>query len=650
LEHSEVRIVGTPRRLTVLVEVLAPRQSDRVEEVKGPPVDRAYDNEGNPTQAALGFARRHNVSVESLGRLTVEGKHYVTAQIREAGRPAAAVLSEALPDLIRSLWFVKSMRWRPGNPISFSRPIRWLVALLGDQVIPFEYADVVSDRSSRGLRPDHSRTIDIAHASQYEELMRTAQIIVDPAERRAEIARQVDKLASEVGGRALYVPGLLTEVNNLVEQPTALLGSFDGGYLNLPRDVLVTVMRKHQRYFPVVADDGRLMPYFIAVRNGGLEHLDVVRAGNEHVIRARFADAEFFYREDARHPLADLVPRLDTLTFETSLGSMLDKTHRLEKLAPQLGEMIGLDAQDMDTLRRAASLAKADLATAMVVELTSLQGTMGREYARLSGETEGVAQAIYEHYLPRSQGDALPETEPGMVLSLADRLDSLAGLFAAGLAPSGSADPYGLRRAALGVVQLLIGADHRFSLGRGLTAAAELLPVEVRAGLVDEVYDFILGRLRVMLRDEGFRYDVVEAVLMERGDDPAAARTSIIQLGRWVERQDWPELLNAYGRCKRMARRYDQPYGLDFDAFVEPAAQDLSRAYLSAAARVAPNSSVDPFLEIVGSLITPINQFFDEVLVDDDEHPEWRDNRRALVQHIAELADGIIDFTQLEGF
>jgi len=650
LEHGDVQIVGTPRRLVVLVEGLAPQQVDRIEEVKGPPVDRAYDAEGRPTQAALGFARRHNLPVESLGAVTLEGKRYVTAQVREAGRPAEAVLSTALPDLIRSLSFVKSMRWRPDNPAAFSRPIRWLVALLGDEVIPFEYADVLSGRTSRGLRPAESPGIEISHAGQYQELMAAAQIMIDPDQRQAEITRQVDDLASKVGGRPLYISGLLAEVNNLVEQPTALLGGFDQKYLSLPRDVLVTVMYKHQRYFPVVAGDGQLMPHFIAVRNGGREHLDLVRDGNEHVIRARFADAEYFYHTDTRQPLADRVPQLETLTFETSLGSMLDKTRRLEQLAPEVGAMVGLDEAGMATVRRAATLAKADLVTDMVVEFTSLQGIMGREFARLSGEPEAVAQAIYEHYLPRGQGDMLPETQPGLVLGLANRLDSLVGLFAAGMAPTGSADPYGLRRAALGVVQLLIGADQRFSLSRGLEAAAKLLPIEVRPDLVEEVYDFVVGRLRVLLRDEGFRYDVVEALLMERGDDPAAARQGVIQLTRWVERDDWSQLLNAYGRCKRMTRRYDQLYGLDFDAFAEPAAQELGRAYLSAAARVAPNSSVDVLLEVIGSLVAPINSFFEEVLVDDDEHPEMRDNRRALVQHIAELADGILDFTQLEGF
>ncbi len=650
LEHGEVKILGTPRRLVALVPQVTPWQTDRVEEVKGPPVDRAYDADGNPTQAAVGFAGRYNVPVESLGRLAQGEKQYVTAQVREKGRPAGVVLAEALPGLIAGLRFGKSMRWLPGDPVAFSRPIRWLVALLGDQVVPFEYAGLESGRVSRGLRPLGSPKVAIPHATGYLPEMTAANVMVDPAERAALIRQQVDELAAGVGGKALYVPGLLEEVNNLVERPTALIGSFSEARLALPRDVLITVMRKHQRYFPVVREDGSLLPYFIAVRNGGTEHLEVVREGNEHVIRARFADAEFFFKDDTRKALADYVPQLGTLTFETNLGSMLDKTRRLEQLIGRILEMLKLDEQEAATATRAATLAKADLATSMVVELTSLQGVMGREYALLSGEPAGVADAILEHYLPRGQGDALPQSRPGLALGLADRLDSLVGLFAVGLAPSGSADPYGLRRAALGVVQALMGADQPFSLTEGLQAAAALMPVPVAAEVIDQVYEFVIGRLRVLLREEGFRYDVVEAVLAERGDNPAAARRAIEQLSAWVERDDWTPILHAYGRCKRMARRYDQPYGLDLDGFAEPAARELGNAYLAAAARVTPASSVDHFMAAAGRLVAPINQFFESVLVDDDANPQARDNRRALIQHIAELADGILDFSLLEGF
>jgi glycyl-tRNA synthetase len=630
---------------------LAPVQTDLVDEVRGPPADRAFDSAGAATRAALGFAGRYNVPVESL-RIVEEGdKRYVVAPVRQAGQPAARVLAEALPRLIENLRFGKSMRWRPGSSITFSRPIRWLVALLGDQVIPFAYADLDSGRTSRGLRPESSPDIRISGAGDYLAEMNAAGVVVDPVERRSLIEAAVDRLAADVGGRALYLPGLLEEVNSLVEYPTPLLGTFDTSHLVLPRDVLVTVMRKHQRYFPVAKAEGKdLLPYFIAVRNGGQDHLDTVRQGNEHVIRARFADAEFFFKRDSGRPLESFLPKLDTLTFEAQLGSMLDKSKRLESLVSLIGQMLALDENEAAVATRAAALSKADLATSMVVEMTSLQGIMGREYALLNGEPAAVAEAIYEHYLPRSRGDVLPRTQPGLALGLADRLDSLMGLFAIGLAPTGSADPYGLRRAALGIVQVLIEADQPFSLEAGLRAAAGLLPIEASEEAIATTRDFILGRLQVLLREEGFRYDVVEAVLAERGDDPAAARRAVEDLSRWVEAEGWTDLLHAYGRCRRMARRYDELYGLDFDAFVEPAAAELGRAYLRAAAHVPPNSSVDTLMEALTRLVDPINRFFESVLVDDDDHPDLRDNRRALVQHIAELADGITDFSRLEGF
>ncbi len=510
---------------------------------------------------------------------------------------------------------------------------------------------LVGGRASRGLRPESSPSIEIPAAADYLALMSSHSVMIDPVKRKSLIQGQVDRLAAEVAGKVLYLPGLLEEVNNLVEQPTALLCSFDKSYLALPRDLLITVMRKHQRYFPVVkADNGELLPYFITVRNGGRQHLDTVRLGNEHVIRARFADAEFFFRDDSANPLESYVPKLGTLIFETQLGSMLDKTRRLERLTPEIGRMLKLADDDAATAARAATLAKADLTTKMVVEMTSLQGIMGEQYALLSGEPPAVARAIYEHYLPRRQGDKLPQSPAGMALALADRLDSLVGLFAVGMAPTGSADPYGLRRAALGSVQVLIDSGKSFGLMAGILAAANLLPVEMSDQAADDTHGFIVGRLRVLMREEGFRYDVVEAVLAEQGDNPAAARRAVGQLAAKVEQDKWPQLLHAYGRCKRMARRYAQPYGLDLDSFVEPAARELSHAYLAAAARVTPRSSVDEFVAAAEKLVAPINRFYDNVLVDDDENPSRRDNRRALVQHIAELARGILDFSRLEGF
>ncbi|MCX7681168.1 MAG: glycine--tRNA ligase subunit beta, partial [Anaerolineae bacterium] len=491
LEYQNMRVLGTPRRLVLLVEGLAPCQRPVEVVVKGPPVRAAFDAQGHPTPAAVGFARKQGVEVEQLQVREMDGGAYVVVVRQQEGRPALDVLQSLLPDLVAALRFEKSMRWNASN-VAFSRPIRWIVALLGDTVIPFEYAGVVSGRTSRGTRPEGSPEFDIPRAEDYLALLDVHQIVVDPAERQALIAREAARLAESVGGRIPEDPALLSEVTNLVEQPTAILGRFDEEYLALPSEVLIAVMKKHQRYFPVVRDSGAeaekslptsaswsLLPYFVVVRNGDHEYEEVVRHGNEEVIRARFADAAYFYRADTQQPLEAFLPRLATLTFQERLGSMLDKTRRLEQLVPQLAEMLGLSPEETRVALRAAHLCKADLATEMVIEFTSLQGVMGREYALKSGEDPAVAEAILEHYLPRFAGDALPRSRAGLVVGLANRLDSLAGLFAVGLTPTGSADPYHLRRDASGIVQNLIAHQLSFSVKQGLEAAARLLPPDL---------------------------------------------------------------------------------------------------------------------------------------------------------------------------
>ncbi len=649
LRYKSIRVVGTPRRQAVLVRELAPRQEDVTREVQGPPARVAFDAEGNPTRAAQGFARKQGVPVETLRVVEEGGKSYVVATVTEEGRPAAQVLAELLPRLIAGLKFPKTMRWNASN-VAFPRPIRWLVALLGDQVVPFEYAGVTGGRTTRGLRPLGSPSIELAHADAYLPTMAENHIVVDPAERREQIRRQAEALAASVGGRIPEDPALLDEVTNLVERPTALLGRFEEEYLALPQEVLISVMRKHQRYFPVLqpATD-RLQPFFIAVRNGDDRHLDVVREGNEDVLRARFADAKFFYEQDTSKPLEAFLPRLDTLTFQEQLGSMLDKSKRLERLVPVVGRALGLGEEELAVATRAAHLCKADLATQLVVEMTSLQGIMGREYARLSGEEEAVAEAIFEHYLPRHAGDALPETGPGLALALADRLDSLVGLFAVGLAPSGSADPYGLRRAALGLVQNLIARKAPLSLRPLLSAAAEPMPVPVGEEALTAVAAFIAERLRGWLREQGLRHDVVDAVLAERGDDPYTAYRAARQLAAWVERDDWSDLLNAYGRCIRIVRNLDERYEFQPGPDPEPATAALREAYETARAQITPESDVDHFLTAIRPLVPAINRFFDDVLVM-HEDPTLRAVRLGLLQDIWELSRGIVDVTRLEGF
>jgi glycyl-tRNA synthetase len=649
LSYEAVRVVGTPRRQAVLVSGLAPRQPDRTTEVHGPPAKVAFDADGNPTRAAEGFARKQDVPVDGLRVVTEGDKSYVVATKTELGLSAIEVLAEALPKLIAGLRFPRTIRWNETN-ITFPRPLRWLVGLLGDQVIPFEYAEITSGRGTRGLRPFGSPQIGLARAGDYLAAMAEHKIVVDMAERRDQVHTQAKALAASVGGRIPEDAALLDEVTNLVEHPTALVGRFEPEYLALPRDVLVTVMKKHQRYFPVVhADSGDLMPYFVAVRNGDDRHLEVVREGNEDVIRARFADAKFFFENDTRQPLESFLPRLDTLTFHERLGSMLDKSKRLEKLVLATGRALGLDGAEQAVASRAAHLCKADLASQLVIELTSLQGLMGREYARLSGEEAAVAEAILEHYLPRSAGDILPETKPGLALGLADRLDSLVGLFAVGLAPTGSADPYQLRRGALGLVQILIAQEIPLPLRPLLAEAAALMPVQVPEQALYAVEEFVAGRLRGWLRDKGFRYDVVDAVLSERGDDPYSAYRATAQLAVWVQRDDWMDLLNAYGRCIRIVRdqetRFEFKPGLD----PEPASATLRKAYEGARAQVTPESDVDRLLTALHPMIPAIDGFFDDVLVMHEDRA-LQESRLGLLQNIWELSRGIVDVTRLEGF
>ena len=651
LDYDDLRVVGTPRRLAVVVENLAPRQRSLEELVKGPPAQAAFDEDGNPTRAAEGFARGQGVEVEELDVREVDGGEYVMAVRREKGRPAGDVLAEMLADWVADLSFRMNMRWNESG-VSFSRPIRWLVALLGDRIVPFSYAGLESGRTSRGSRPEGSPTLEIASADAYLPTLAEHKIVIDPEERKALIAEEAAALAEEVGGTIPDDPALLDEVTHLVEQPTPLLGEFEEEYLSLPSEVLIAVMKKHQRYFPIVDEDGDMLPYFVAVRNGGTDHLDIVRHGNEEVIRARFADADFFYQEDTEQPLEDFLPRLRTLTFQEDLGSMLDKACRLEKLVPSVGEMVGLDAQALRVAQRAAHLCKADLATQMVVEMTSLQGIMGREYALQEGEDPAVARAIFEHYLPRSAGDRLPETQPGLVVGIADRLDSLAGLFAVGLEPTGSADPYGLRRSALGLVEILIAHKLSFSVRQGLAEAAKLLPVDVSDESQEAALSFVVERLRGVLRDEGYAYDVVEAVLVERGADPYRTKRSVEQLSEWVERDDWERILDNYARCVRITRDLDEVYELDSDLFEEPAERELNEAYQEAEAQVTAESTVDEFLTAFLPLVDVIDGYFAResgvlVMADDDD---VRHNRLAQLQRIAALADGIVDLSRLEGF
>jgi glycyl-tRNA synthetase len=647
LEHGEVLVSGTPRRLVVLVENLAPHQPDLEQLVKGPPADRAFDSLGEPTKAAEGFARSKGLDVKALEVHEIDGGRYAAAVVRQKGRPTMSVLAEALPGLIASMRFDKAMRWNHTN-VAFSRPIRWLLALYGEEVVPFEYAGLRSSNTTRGLRALNPAEFEVSSSEEYFGILQKQNIILDVKERQAVIKAQVEALAAQVGGATPDDPALLAETANLVESSTALRGSFDPSYLELPREVLISVMKKHQRYFPV-QKNGLLLPYFIALRNGDQHGLEQVIEGNEHVLRARFADAAFFIREDLKQPLQDYLPRLSTLTFQVNLGSMLDKTRRITALVHELAPVLGLNAEEQKTARRAAELSKADLATKMVVEMTSLQGIMGRFYALHSGEAEETAQAIYEHYLPRYSGDVISKSRPAVVIGLADRLDSLAGLFAAGLAPTGAKDPFAQRRTALGLVQMLLAHKLNFDLNQGLEAAAGKLPIEASPETRAACLEFIVERLRNLLLDQGFRHDVVDAVVSRQGKNPAQAAQAVTELTQWVERSDWNITLPAYARCVRITRDLKERFSVNPQALVEPAEKELLEALQTAEAKPRRSGSVDDFLTSFQPMIPAVNLFFDKVLVmTEDAH--LRKNRLGLLQSIAALANGTADMSKLEGF
>jgi len=648
LDHEGVSVMGTPRRLVVHVRQVAPRQRDEESLVKGPPASRAFDSLGQPTKAAEGFARSKGVALADLEVRAIDGGEYVVALVREAGRPAPEVLTAALPGLIGELKFGKSMRWNASG-IGFSRPLRWIVALLGGQVLPFSYAHVPSGAVTRGLRPYGSPELPVPDVDAYFAALAEQGVILDPEARKAAIQEQARALAAEVGGTIPDDPALLDEVTNLVERPTALRGSFEEKYLELPREVLIAVMRKHQRYFPVQDERGNLLPYFIAVRNGDEEHLDKVIDGNEHVIRARFADAAYFYNADMQRPLADFLPRLGTLTFQEKLGSMLEKNNRVAELVNDIGALLGLPTEDLAATYRAAQLAKADLATQMVVEMTSLQGIMGRTYALAGGEPHEVATAIYEHWLPRGAGDELPQTRSGIVLALTDRLDSLVGLFAAGLAPTASADPFALRRAALGIVQILLERGIDLDLTQAIEPVAAAQPIPVSDEIKREVLDFIAGRLDVWLHEQDWPHDVIAAVLAEQRARPARALEGVRELAAWVRREDWLVILDNYARCVRITRPETETYPVDAALFEDDAERALFAAYEAAAGQLSPEDNVGAFLTAFAPAVPAIERFFEAVLVNAPDEA-LRRNRLGLLQAIAGLARGRADLSQLAGF
>ncbi|KXZ51509.1 hypothetical protein GPECTOR_12g472 [Gonium pectorale] len=662
LTHGSVRVEGTPRRLAVVVEALAARQASEEAKVRGPPAKQAFAADGTPTKALEGFCRKNGVDAASVTREPdAKGVEYVYAVVKDAGRAAAEVLTDELPALVGGLSFKKSMRWN-GHGAAFSRPMRWLLAMHGDTVLPFVHAGLQAGSTTRVLRNAPEPELPVPSAEAYLPALAGARITLGGAQRAEAIWRDVAAMAAKVGGT---VPestrgDLLAEVTNLVESPTVVMGSFSTDFLQLPSEVLVMVMRKHQRYFPVFSPDGAsLLPHFITVANGTVDAATVA-AGNEAVLRARFEDAAFFYREDLKHKLEDFRPKLSGTTFQKELGSILDKANRVEALVGPLAAAVAAaapaeqaawgGAEVLSVATQAARLCKADLATSTVTEMTALAGTMGRHYAHKEGLPSAVAEAIFEACLPRQAGDALPSSPPGVLVAVADRLDSLVGLFAAGCAPSAATDPYGLRRAAYGMLQALVSNKVRVSLRAAVAAAAGLQPLPVSAAVQSDVLAYLGGRLEQLLADGGAPAEVVRAALAERGDDPAlAARTAEWEAG---EAGRLRRVMAAFSRPTRIVRGKEVPpaeVAVDPSRFEGEEERRLHAAFVEARAKVNAGSSVSEWLSAAEPLLPAIDAFFEKVFVMCDD-AAVRANRLALLRDLAALPRGVLDLSQLPGF
>lgn len=676
IPFEDITVYGTPRRMAFIAGGVAETQADVVVEAKGPSVKIAYVS-GAPSKAAQGFARGQGVDVKDL----VVRDNYVYAVKHLAGQPVVELLPGLLMDILTSLSFPKTMRWADYE-FRFVRPIRWMVALFGDQIISVEICGVKSGKFSMGHRfmqqslkaaaesqgllsaalskvgnkvysalAGVKGAVEIPSAGDYKKVMYDNFVMVDQDERRALILQQIKDLAAQNGGEAEINEDLLEEVNYLVEWPTALCGKFEEKFLSLPKECIITPMREHQRYFPVLDEDGNLLNKFITVRNGGSEHLDIVTHGNERVLRARLSDAEFFFNEDRATKLEDRLEKLKTVSFQEGLGNMYDKSERLVKMAEMLRFAINTPV-DEEELRRCALLCKTDLVTGMVIEFTELQGVMGREYALLDGEKPEVATGIFEHYLPRFAGDALPATTIGRIVGIGDKLDNICATFSRGLAPTGSQDPYALRRQALGVINILIDANYHISLAKIIAGTLYLLDIkpEETGKLVPQIMEFFKQRLRNLLMDQGIRYDVIDAVFADkRNDDMVDLAVRCKVLAAYVEAGNAEPLVQVSVRVSNLCKKIEKEVAISGALFKDESENKLHEVVAAVSKEIIPEIVLYDYAAVLKAgekVIEPVNTFFDNVMVmDEDENV--KNNRLAMLEEVRGIVNAVGDLSLL---
>ena len=629
LPFESIETYGTPRRLALIVKGIADASAEISERHKGPSASIAYDADGNATKAAIGFARGKGLDVADL----VVEDGYIYAETKTAGVPAKDIVSEMLPQLITGLNFPKSMHWGDLDA-KFVRPVRWLVALLDEEVIPVEFATVKSGNVTRGHRFLGADEITIKNAASYVDTLKENFVMVDQDARRELISKQLHDMAASKNASIVWDDDLLEEINYLVEWPTALCGGFEESYLALPDAAIITPMKDHQRYFPLVGQDGKLLPMFLTVRNGSDHSIEVVQAGNERVLRARLDDAKFFFNEDRKKPLIDRQDGLTKIVFQEGLGNLADKTERLLKLGRVFGEECGLHEDATVVLERATELAKTDLTTGMVTEFTELQGEMGKEYALLDGESPEVAEAIFEQYLPRFAGDVLPQTEAGKVLSIIDKVDNIVATFSRGLIPTGSQDPYALRRQTIGILNILLGSEWNISLRPIFKASMELLNVaaEKQDELLNQVEEFFTLRLKNIFLDREVPHHIID-LLLSNNELSVADAEGLVNALLANRIDENVELVQAYTRMYNLVKDVEYT-GVNSDLLKEDAEKALFEAASKASEASLAAWEAGDYAAVVAvpaTLVPTINKFFEDVMVMDKDEA-IKANRLQLVR------------------
>jgi glycyl-tRNA synthetase beta chain len=649
INFDGVKTLGTPRRLVLVIESISEKQRDEEIRKVGPSKQAAFDAEGKPTKAAIGFAKSQSVPVESLKLIQTEKGEYVCAVKQEFGRPTLELLSSVLPKLILSIPFQKSMRWAE-VPIRFARPIHWVLALFGGEVVPFEVGNVRSGNLTYGHRFMHPGSIEVRNFNSYLQKLREGFVIVDPAERKKRIEEGMDKEAASVSGKILKDEELLNEVNFLVELPVTLRGTFDREFLSLPGEILIHSMKEHQRYFPVIDGEGRLLPHFVCISNIVPRDQKMVVKGNERVLKARLSDAAFFFHDDLKISLERRVDQLKKVVFQAKLGTSYEKMDRFRRLALFMSERIDSTLREM--VERTSLLCKADLVTGMVGEFPKLQGIVGREYARLSGERPEVSKAIYEHYLPRFAGDRLPSSPVGDIVSIADKMDTIVGCFGVGLVPTGTADPFGLRRQALGIIRIILEKKYPLSLAELIEESESQLKEKMERDISEvkeEVLDFFRVRYQNFLMDKGYPFDVIEAVISPSFDELLDVQHRIDALRAAREWKDFESIVIGFKRAINILKGSPARKEMNASLFSESVEKNLYQSFLKAKERIELHLNKKDYesalLEMT-QMKRPIDEFFDGVMVMVEDEA-IRNNRLALLDEIGKLFRRIADFSKL---